>query len=419
MRDDLRAGVVICDDELSPAQQRTLEDRLKCKIIDRTALILDIFAQRARTREGTVQVALAQHEYLLPRLAGQWSHLERMEGAIGSRGPGETQLETDRRLIRNQIKRLKKELEQVRTHRRQQRRRRDRAGIPLVALVGYTNAGKSTLMNALTNAEVRARNRLFETLDPTTRRCRLDERHTVLLSDTVGFIQKLPTQLVAAFRATLEELQEADLLLHVVDATHPDAAQQAAAVYQTLADLGVDTRPTIVVLNKIDLLEEGEIPQVDGIPVSAETGQNLEGLRAAIVNEIPTLPGHPAGNGRPLASQVRPLHNPLGLPTIPSFPPWRYRRPLLHTALGLPPPPSFPPSLPVIPAPERGIGPEPPSDAALHHIPVPPTPCYRRSSTTEQRPYQCPPSFASPQRHTRTTPNKPEQTRPCKTIPTR
>ena len=291
MRDDLRAGVVICDDELSPAQQRTLEDRLKCKIIDRTALILDIFAQRARTREGTVQVALAQHEYLLPRLAGQWSHLERMEGAIGSRGPGETQLETDRRLIRNQIKRLKKELEQVRTHRRQQRRRRDRAGIPLVALVGYTNAGKSTLMNALTNAEVRARNRLFETLDPTTRRCRLDERHTVLLSDTVGFIQKLPTQLVAAFRATLEELQEADLLLHIVDATHPDAAQQAAAVHQTLADLGVDTRPTIVVLNKIDLLEEGEIPQVDGIPVSAETGQNLEGLRAAIVDELPALPG--------------------------------------------------------------------------------------------------------------------------------
>ena len=291
MRDDLRAGVVICDDELSPAQQRTLEDRLKCKIIDRTALILDIFAQRARTREGTVQVALAQHEYLLPRLAGQWSHLERMEGAIGSRGPGETQLETDRRLIRNQIKRLKKELEQVRTHRRQQRRRRDRAGIPLVALVGYTNAGKSTLMNTLTNAEVRTRNRLFETLDPTTRRCRLDERHTVLLSDTVGFIQKLPTQLVAAFRATLEELQEADLLLHVVDATHPDAAQQAAAVHQTLADLGVDTRPTIAVLNKIDLLEEGEIPQVDGIPVSAETGQNLEGLRAAIVDELPALPG--------------------------------------------------------------------------------------------------------------------------------
>lgn len=291
MRDDLRATVVICDDELTPAQQRTLETRLGCKIIDRTALILDIFAQRARTREGAVQVALAQHEYLLPRLAGQWSHLERMEGAIGSRGPGETQLETDRRLIRNQIKRLKKDLEQVRTHRRQQRRQRDRAGIPLAALVGYTNAGKSTLMNALTHAEVRARNRLFETLDPTTRRCRLDERHTVLLSDTVGFIQKLPTQLVAAFRATLEELQEADLLLHVVDATHPDAAQQAASVHQTLADLGVDTRPTITILNKIDLLEEGEIPQVDGLPVSAETGENLEGLRTAITTELPTLPG--------------------------------------------------------------------------------------------------------------------------------
>ena len=289
MRGELSATVVICDDELTPAQQRTLEERLGCKIIDRTALILDIFAQRARTREGAVQVALAQHEYLLPRLAGQWSHLERMEGAIGSRGPGETQLETDRRLIRNQIKRLKKDLEQVRTQRRQQRSRRDRAGIPLVALVGYTNAGKSTLMNALTNAEVRARNRLFETLDPTTRRCRLDETRTVLLSDTVGFIQKLPTQLVAAFRATLEELQEADLLLHVVDATHPDAVEQAASVHATLTDLGVDTRPSLTVLNKIDLLEDGEIPQVDGIPVSAETGENLDNLRAALSHAIPSL----------------------------------------------------------------------------------------------------------------------------------
>ena len=302
MRDDLRAGLVICDDELTPAQQRTLENRLGCKIIDRTALILDIFAQRARTREGAVQVALAQHEYLLPRLAGQWSHLERMEGAIGSRGPGETQLETDRRLIRNQIKRLKKDLEHVRTHRHQQRRRRDRTGIPLVALVGYTNAGKSTLMNTLTQANVRARNRLFETLDPTTRRCRLNDDHTVLLSDTVGFIQKLPTQLVAAFRATLEELQEADLLLHVVDATHPDAVEQAESVHHTLADLGVDTRPTITALNKIDLLEDAaltadgrlanDIAQAfpNAIPVSAETTQNLNALKAAISNTIPTLP---------------------------------------------------------------------------------------------------------------------------------
>ncbi len=302
MRDDLRAGLVICDDELTPAQQRTLENRLGCKIIDRTALILDIFAQRARTREGAVQVALAQHEYLLPRLAGQWSHLERMEGAIGSRGPGETQLETDRRLIRNQIKRLKKDLEHVRTHRHQQRRRRDRTGIPLVALVGYTNAGKSTLMNTLTQANVRVRNRLFETLDPTTRRCRLNDDHTVLLSDTVGFIQKLPTQLVAAFRATLEELLEADLLLHVVDATHPDAAEQAESVHHTLADLGVDTRPTITALNKIDLLEDAAIT-ADGrlandiaqafpnaIPVSAETAQNLNALKTAISNTIPTLP---------------------------------------------------------------------------------------------------------------------------------
>ena len=300
MRDDLRATVVICDDELTPAQQRNLEKALDCKIIDRTALILDIFAQRARTREGAVQVALAQHEYLLPRLAGQWSHLERMEGAIGSRGPGETQLETDRRLIRDQIKRLKKDLERVRTHRHEQRQQRDRAGIPLVALVGYTNAGKSTLMNALTAAKVPTRNRLFETLDPTTRRCRLDDVHTVLLSDTVGFIQKLPTQLVAAFRATLEELLEADLLLHVVDATHPDAAEQAEAVHATLAELGVDTRPTITVLNKIDLLDGAAPTMAVGVPVSAETGENLDGLRASISQIIPTLPSIRVVNGQVL-----------------------------------------------------------------------------------------------------------------------
>ena len=293
----LKATVAIFDDELTPAQQRTLEERLGIKVIDRTALILDIFAQRARTREGAVQVALAQHEYLLPRLAGQWSHLERMEGAIGSRGPGETQLETDRRLIRNQIKRLKKDLERVRTHRQQHRRRRDSAGIPLVALVGYTNAGKSTLMNALTNAEVTARNRLFETLDPTTRRCRLSESQTVLLSDTVGFIQKLPTQLVAAFRATLEELSEADLLLHVVDASHPDAAEQEEAVQATLRELGVQERPTIVVHNKIDLLEdgaEGEGPalETDGAArVSAQTREGLDDVRAAIEATLPSLDG--------------------------------------------------------------------------------------------------------------------------------
>ena len=250
------ASVVIFDDELTPAQQRALESALAVKVIDRTALILDIFAQRARTNEGGLQVALAQHEYLLPRLAGQWSHLERMEGAIGLRGPGETQLETDRRLVRIQIKTLKRRIEQVRRHRREQRRRR--AGMPVVALVGYTNAGKSTLLNGLTHAGVRVHNRLFETLDPTTRRWVIDigaagrpgargadgarrRTDTVLLTDTVGFIQKLPTQLIAAFRATLEELQEADILLHVIDITHADAADQAQAVEETLAELGLLT----------------------------------------------------------------------------------------------------------------------------------------------------------------------------------
>ena len=300
LRDELRATVAIFDDELTPAQQRTLEQRLGIKVIDRTALILDIFAQRARTREGVVQVALAQHEYLLPRLTGQWEHLERMEGAIGSRGPGETQLETDRRLIRNQIKRLKKDLERVRTHRQQHRNKRDRAGIPLVALVGYTNAGKSTLMNALTNANVRARDRLFETLDPTTRRWRLSEQHTVLLSDTVGFIQKLPTQLVAAFRATLEELEEADLLIHVVDGTSPDVLEQIESVEGTLRDLGVDQRPTVTVMNKIDALEDPLEEVLDElsaeldirpIAVSAQEKQNLNELRAAIERIVPSLEG--------------------------------------------------------------------------------------------------------------------------------
>ena len=282
------ASVVIFDDELTPAQQRALESALAVKVIDRTALILDIFAQRARTNEGGLQVALAQHEYLLPRLAGQWSHLERMEGAIGLRGPGETQLETDRRLVRIQIKTLKRRIEQVRRHRREQRRRR--AGMPVVALVGYTNAGKSTLLNGLTHAGVRVHNRLFETLDPTTRRWVIDigaagrpgargadgarrRTDTVLLTDTVGFIQKLPTQLIAAFRATLEELQEADILLHVIDITHADAADQAQAVEETLAELGLlsgdDAPVRITVLNKIDRLlpatDSAEVTEADAL----------------------------------------------------------------------------------------------------------------------------------------------------------
>lgn len=261
--------VVIFDDELSPSQQRNLENALGVKVLDRTALILDIFAQRARTREGALQVELAQSEYLLPRLAGQWSHLERLEGAIGARGPGETQLETDRRLVRNKIARLKRQIEAVRRQRALYRRRRARAGVPVVALVGYTNAGKSTLMRALSGADVFTEDKLFATLDPLTRRIALPGGRAALLSDTVGFIQKLPTQLVAAFRATLEELEAADVLMHVVDITHPDAPLQSRTVEETLAELGLSEKPVITVLNKVDLLVRR-----DGSPVSG-----LEELR--------------------------------------------------------------------------------------------------------------------------------------------
>ncbi len=255
-RREAGANVVIFDDELSPSQQRNLEMSLDAKVIDRTALILDIFATRAQTKEGRLQVALAQMQYLLPRLAGQWSHLERMEGAIGTRGPGETQIETDRRLIRGRIAKIKRDLEDVRTQRALYRRHRERSGIPVVALVGYTNAGKSTLMRALSGADVLAEDRLFATLDPVTRRLRLPAGETVLLTDTVGFIQKLPTELIAAFRATLEELQEADLLLHVVDISHPNAFEQTQTVERTLADLGVGDRPVLLALNKVDLLRQ-------------------------------------------------------------------------------------------------------------------------------------------------------------------
>ncbi|HEU4758739.1 MAG TPA: GTPase HflX, partial [Dehalococcoidia bacterium] len=257
-RDALDYSTVIFDDELTPSQQRNLEGALKVKVLDRTALILDIFAQHARTREGRLQVELAQHEYILPRLRGQWSHLERLEGRIGTRGPGETQLETDRRLIRDKIRRLKAQIEQVRRQRALHRRRRARQGVPVVSLVGYTNAGKSTLMRALSGADVLVEDKLFATLDPVTRRLRLPSGAAALLTDTVGFIQKLPTQLVAAFRATLEELEEAALLLHVVDITHPNAAEQARTVERTLAELGLGDRPRLTVLNKADALGEEE-----------------------------------------------------------------------------------------------------------------------------------------------------------------
>ena len=249
-------SVVIFNDELSPRQQRNLEEALEVKVIDRTALILDIFAKRAQTREGQLQVELAQHQYLLPRLAGQWSHLERLGGGIGTRGPGESQLETDRRLIRKRINRLQSQIEAVRRHRALYRQKRKQSRIPVVALVGYTNAGKSTLLNALSQANVLVEDKLFSTLDPVTRSLVLPNGRQFLLTDTVGFIHKLPPSIVAAFRATLEELAEADLLLHVVDITHHDAAEQFQTVEEILADLNLTDKPQITVLNKIDLVVE-------------------------------------------------------------------------------------------------------------------------------------------------------------------
>ncbi len=253
-REELNYNVVIVDDELTPSQQRNLEDALQVKVIDRVALILDIFAKRARTREGQLQVELAQHQYLLPRLAGQWSHLDRLGGGIGTRGPGESELETDRRLIRQKIDRLKKQLDEVSQHRALYRQKRKRSGIPVVSLVGYTNAGKSTLLNALCRADVIARDEPFSTLDPTTRRLVLPDGRITLLSDTVGFIRKLPPTIVSAFHATLEELAEADLLIHVVDLSSGEASQQCETVEDILRDLHLVEKPRITALNKIDLL---------------------------------------------------------------------------------------------------------------------------------------------------------------------
>jgi len=259
---DLKAkvgyDVVIFDDELSPTQQRNLEQALEVKVIDRTALILDIFAKRARTREGRLQVELAQHQYLLPRLPGQWSHLERLGGGIGTRGPGEAQLETDRRLIRQKIHRLQREIEEVRKHRALYRRQRALRGIPVVAIIGYTNAGKSTLLNSLSNAGVLVEDKLFATLDPTTRRLTLTNQQQVLISDTVGFIHKLPATVIAAFRATLEELEEAALLVHIVDIMHHNAIEQSMAVEEILTKLGLAEKPRITVLNKLDLVASSE-----------------------------------------------------------------------------------------------------------------------------------------------------------------
>ena len=298
--EELEADVVIFDDELTPAQQRNLENALGAKVIDRTALILDVFGQHASTHEGKLQVELAQHEYLLPRLAGQWSHLERLGGGIGTRGPGETQIETDRRLVRNRLQKIKSELNAVRRRRSVHMERRKRSSIPMATLVGYTNAGKSTLFNALSNSKVTAADQLFSTLDPVTRRIRLPSGAPLLLSDTVGFIQKLSPRVVAAFRATLEELGESDILLHVIDVTHPKAPEQTKVVEDTLRDLGLIDRPRLLVMNKMDLMEDRSNEGSNGLPaheaksgilVSATKGWNLDDLRREIEETLISIDG--------------------------------------------------------------------------------------------------------------------------------
>ena len=321
------ASVVIFDDELTPTQQRNLEavisprtftrngEQTEVKVIDRTALILDVFGRHASTYEGKLQVELAQHEYLLPRLAGQWSHLERLGGGIGTRGPGETQIETDRRLVRRRLQKIKTELDGVRRRRTLHMDRRKKSAIPMATLVGYTNAGKSTLFNALVQSgnagdTSLAANQLFSTLDPVTRRIRLPSGAPLLLSDTVGFIQKLSPNVIAAFRATLDELDRADVLLHVIDVSHPKAPEQTEVVEETLEELGLGDRPRLLVINKMDLLADSadsagglaEVPEIslgsgwekdaaDGVLVSAEKGWNLDHLLSEIENQLVELDG--------------------------------------------------------------------------------------------------------------------------------
>jgi len=288
---ELKYDAIITDDELSPSQQRFLEEALDCQVTDRTALILHIFAMHARTREGRLQVELAQYRYRLPRLTGRGVELSRLGAGINTRGPGETKLENDRRRIRTRIAELNREIEAVRRQRGLLRRQRRSAGIPVIALVGYTNAGKSTLMNALTGANVLSSDLLFATLDPTTRRLALSNHQEVLLTDTVGFIQKLPTDLVAAFRATLEEITEADVILHVVDASHPQAEEQAEAVEDELEALEVHGKPRITALNKIDRVPEDRLSLLERrftepVLVSALTGAGMGELQMRLVRDI-------------------------------------------------------------------------------------------------------------------------------------
>ncbi|MDP2965777.1 MAG: GTPase HflX [Pelolinea sp.] len=304
LSESLKADMVVFDEELSPRHFKELEKEFgeHIRVIDRTTLILDIFAQHAQTREGQLQVELAQYEYFLPRLTRAWTHLARQAGGgagrsggvggVGLRGPGETQLEVDRRIIRNKISTLKKDIEKVREHRNRYRQNRKRSQIPVVALVGYTNAGKSTLINSLTNSDVYVADKLFATLDPTTRRLELPGGHAILISDTVGFIQKLPTHLIAAFRATLEEISEADLLIHVVDISHIDAIAQWRSVMATLKEIDAVDIPMITVLNKADRLmsddsHHKEIPEFqDALLISAKTGENLANLLSLVMNEL-------------------------------------------------------------------------------------------------------------------------------------
>ena len=307
LRQELGYDLLLFDEKLSPAQLRNLEEALEGKVLDRTALILDIFALHARTKEGALQVELAQYTYRLPRLTRQWTHLSRQTvGGVGLRGPGETQLETDRREIGHRIAQLRQEIEQVRQQRSLQRRRRRRAGMPVIAIVGYTNSGKSTLLNRISGADVLVADQLFATLDPTTRKVALPSGKEVLFTDTVGFIQKLPTELVAAFHATLEEVQEADILLHVVDISDRNLMQKVQAVEEVLGDLEAGDKPAIVALNKVDLVDpDAELQESANhhetrlamrhnmlgelhanyahvVPVSAEQGVGMEELLGAV-----------------------------------------------------------------------------------------------------------------------------------------
>lgn len=293
------AGLIVFDGELSPAQLRNLTDVTERRVLDRTQLILDIFAQRASSRAGKYQVELAQLEYMLPRLVGKSRAMDRLMGGIGGRGPGETKLETDRRRLRDRVAAIKDHLKKLRRQRSYARARRAKGGVPIASLVGYTNAGKSTLLNALTGSGVPVENRLFATLDPTTRRMRFPRERELILTDTVGFIRSLPKELVEAFRATLEELEEADLLLHVADASHPEMEQQLKAVEDTLAQLGLQERPRLLVLNKMDALSREPDPEQELTPrqileerypsaryISAETGEGLPELSRAIADAV-------------------------------------------------------------------------------------------------------------------------------------